>query len=312
MTMDYKKKIEIPFGAFDSELIRQEISIPNGFKATIEGDKIILTRIESEDERIRKRISQALHGDVLNFDEIIQADAWLEKQGEQKPFDYENANIQQKDFAPKVEPKFKVGDWVVNKGHSYLIADIDFLDNRYLFEIGGYTHEQLNWEYIENVDNKYHLWTIQDTKDGDVLVSRSPFIYGKQCPYGGLNWSNNNFIKASNFIFTDSPVHPATKEQRDLLFKKIKEAGYEWDAEKKELKKIDARNNITLDGDLMEADCMIVEQKPAWSEEEEEPNASDRGMAEGIIVNLKRVEQDYRIDLTKEIEWLRNKVKKGE
>lgn len=29
---------------------------------------------------------------------------------------------------------------------------------------------------------------------------------------------------------------PATKEQRDLLFAKIKEAGYEWGAEKKELK----------------------------------------------------------------------------
>ena len=38
--------------------------------------------------------------------------------------------------------------------------------------------------------------------------------------------------------------------------------------------------------------------------------AADRGMAEEIIVNLKRVEQDYRIDLTKEMEWLRNKVKK--
>ena len=46
--------------------------------------------------------------------------------------------------------------------------------------------------------------------------------------------------------------------------------------------------------------------------EVEEPNASDRGMAEEIIINLKRVEQDYRIDLAKEIEWLRNKVKKGE
>ena len=46
--------------------------------------------------------------------------------------------------------------------------------------------------------------------------------------------------------------------------------------------------------------------------EVKEPNASDRGMAEEIIINLKRVEQDYRIDLTKEIEWLRNKVKKGE
>ena len=46
--------------------------------------------------------------------------------------------------------------------------------------------------------------------------------------------------------------------------------------------------------------------------EVEEPNASDRGMAEEIIINLKRVEQDYRIDLTKEIEWVRNKAQKGE
>lgn len=39
--------------------------------------------------------------------------------------------------------------------------------------------------------------------------------------------------------------------------------------------------------------------------------AADRGTVEEIIINLKRVEQDYRIDLTKEIEWLRNKVRKG-
>ena len=48
------------------------------------------------------------------------------------------------------------------------------------------------------------------------------------------------------------------------------------------------------------------------TKEVEEPNASDRGIAEEIVINLKRIEQDYRIDLTKEIEWLRNKVKKGE
>lgn len=40
--------------------------------------------------------------------------------------------------------------------------------------------------------------------------------------------------------------------------------------------------------------------------------AADRGTAEEIIINLKRVEKDYRIDLTKEITWVRNKVKKGE
>ena len=32
--------------------------------------------------------------------------------------------------------------------------------------------------------------------------------------------------------------HPATKEQRDFLFQKMHEAGYEWDADKKELKSI--------------------------------------------------------------------------
>ena len=38
--------------------------------------------------------------------------------------------------------------------------------------------------------------------------------------------------------------------------------------------------------------------------------ATDRGIAEEIIVNLKRVEQDYHINLTREMEWLRNQVKK--
>lgn len=34
-------------------------------------------------------------------------------------------------------------------------------------------------------------------------------------------------------------------------------------------------------------------------------------MAEEIIINIKRVENDYHIDLTKQMEWLRNIVKKG-
>jgi hypothetical protein len=38
----------------------------------------------------------------------------LRKQSVQKPFDYENANIQQTDFAPKLEPKFHEGNWIIN------------------------------------------------------------------------------------------------------------------------------------------------------------------------------------------------------
>jgi hypothetical protein len=37
----------------------------------------------------------------------------------------------------------------------------------------------------------------------------------------------------------DNQLVPSTKEQHDTLFAKIEEAGYEWDAEKKELKKVE-------------------------------------------------------------------------
>ena len=79
---------------------------------------------ESEDERIRKRLidffedwrENRSHCCGIAVSKIL---TWLEKQGEQnlansvrtrkdEPFDYENANIQQKDFASKNEPKFKV------------------------------------------------------------------------------------------------------------------------------------------------------------------------------------------------------------
>ena len=57
-------------------------------------------------------------------------------------------------------------------------------------------------------------------------------------------------------------IHPATKEQRDLLFQKMHEFGYEWDAEKKELKLL-----ITNGGDFFESENR--EQKPAWGEDNE-------------------------------------------
>ena len=50
---------------------------------------------------------------------------------------------------------------------------------------------------------------------------------GKQflITYSEIHWTFNEFIK------------PATKEQCDTLMKEMNDAGYEWDAEKKELKK---------------------------------------------------------------------------
>ena len=101
-----------------------------------------------------------------------------------------------------------------------------------------------------------HLWTIQDAKDGDVLAtSEGAFIYngnndGCRCPgcYCGID-TLGNFRIGVEHHWTGKPVFPATKEQRDLLFKKMKEEGYEWDADKKELKKIE-QNPVTYEMSL--------------------------------------------------------------
>jgi hypothetical protein len=92
-----------------------------------------------------------------------------------------------------------------------------------------------------------HLWTIQDAKDGDILSQDSiPFIFKRwddNCiAYCGITDFGLFKVVEDNFSWcNDINVTPATKEQRGLLFQKMKEAGYGWDAEKKELKEIEPK-----------------------------------------------------------------------
>jgi hypothetical protein len=82
---------EISFGAFDSELMHQEIFIPEGFEATIDGNKIILKKTESEDEKIRKAILELVRqsSEVLDKQNQNNMIAWLEKQGGQKSTEWD-------------------------------------------------------------------------------------------------------------------------------------------------------------------------------------------------------------------------------
>ena len=184
----------------------------------------------------------------------------LEKQGKQKTFDYKNVNIQQKDFAPKsaleaineekvdntdkVEPKFKVGDWIVNEFHDIcLITDIDLENSYYICKSNRFGNTEGD---IDLTDKEFHLWNIEDAKDGDVLVASddSVFIFARVDGYGCIHHialANDGVLKINpRLIFSwenVKSVKPATKEQRDLLFAKMHEAGYEWNADKKELTK---------------------------------------------------------------------------
>ena len=150
----------------------------------------------------------------------------FENQDEQKPDD-------------KVEPKFKPGDWITN---DICIIKITSVDDRYYWHdndcVGG---------DIESLDKEYHLWTIKDAKNGDILMANAPFIFngnlegGIGCPgaHCAINTLGEFQIPTSPRHWTGHTTTPATKEQRDLLFAKMEEAGYEWDANKKELKGIE-------------------------------------------------------------------------
>ena len=149
------------------------------------------------------------------------------------------ANIEQNP-ADKAKPKFKVGDWIVYNDNLYHICNIGLQRYYDCLRIDGTVHI---FSFLD-IDSKSHLWTIQYAKDGDVLYSpclKLLWIFkSRDTIYCGcnLNYNDGAFCGEGYFERPTNAI-PATKEQRDILFQKMKEAGYEWDAEKKELKKIE-------------------------------------------------------------------------
>lgn len=194
---------------------------------------------ESEDERIRKAIICGMNalkkGNRIYFADIYIDDilAWLEKQGEQKS-------------ANKVEPKFNLYDWVVtDKGD---VVQIEAVNNGYYTLFNGM---DFNMSYV---DKCWHLWTNQDIKDGDILCTyecdkpkiifilktapKNPYILKYHCYYNIMYPYFESDSETGCLAVNDGDLKPATKEQCDLLFKEIKKAGYKWNKNKKELKRL--------------------------------------------------------------------------
>lgn len=152
--------------------------------------------------------------------------AWLEKLGEQN-FDYEHADISQKDFSP-IKSKFKVGDWLQYRyAEPFLVEEITEQ---------GYCNSNscLPFEWEDEI----HLWSIDNAKDGDALVASDGSIFlfagvdGSACKYYVAIATDNhveiNKETKGGYWETSRAVYPATKEQRDLLFQKMADAGYEF------------------------------------------------------------------------------------
>ena len=165
------------------------------------------------------------------------------------PYPTKPAAFSEQNPIDKAEPKFHEGDWVVNRfGEVWHIDSFDSKNYQVSDRKGHYNYFPISKQ------DEMHLWTIDDAKDGDVLCCES----GWTCIFKALN----SDISFSSYCFMDNTgwfcetgseshtlekafiktyngnIHPATKEQHELLFAMMKEAGYEWDAEKKVLKEL--------------------------------------------------------------------------
>lgn len=195
--------------------------------------------VPKDDEGIREELIDAINGlwdnDALPMPLSIKRKdawlAWLEKQGEENPADN--------------KPKFQEGDWVVFNPGCNAHQIVRVVENTTSHTYG---YDTVDDYYFNDTTEGVRLWNITDAKDGDVLYSldsKQPFIFKNRKPhqqadvYCGINIFGKFFIEnTEECIITADKYVPADKFQREHLFKKMKEAGYEWDSNKKELHKM--------------------------------------------------------------------------
>ena len=154
-----------------------------------------------------------------------------------------NTEKNEQKSANKIEPRFKVGDWVVQ---NYNLLKIRYVGNEYYcFEtVDAYVDYML----VSEIDSLYHLWTIQDAKVGDVLEFGDHgrlvigILSGINKTTGKVDVScllEDNKFKLGVFYNLDTvSPHPAIKEQRDILMKAMNDAGYKWNTRTKTLEKL--------------------------------------------------------------------------
>lgn len=252
---------------------------------------------EPKEEQIRKKLIKAFGSMVkeqwggIAIEDIL---AWLEKQGEQKPYGqrkecedcqfnyvgeckgYCQMKRGEQKPADEVEPKFHKGEWIISDTASkdYHICKITGIkDGNYTIES---TRGYKGYNQFDVFDTAYRLWTIQDAKDGDVLfhsdsASNGIFVFKEILQCGTIQKvlcycdydSKDGFCLGENHTccWTNNKIlHPATKEQCDMLFHKMREAGFEWNAEKKTLNTIEQKPIDNVEPKFHEGDWIINQE----------------------------------------------------
>lgn len=175
----------------------------------------------------------------ISYKEMLD---WLEKQDEQTLpqtnsviSNSSNTETINKKTTDKTEPKFKVGDWIVfvKSGSTYQVEKIENYEYTLRHVFGGLLCLPFSNE------KRIREWTIQDAKDGDVLVCNDEILLfksyseqGKISLYCWYNEYKNMFVDKEVIdisLTTKNKICPATKKQHDTLYQKIKERKEKFD-----------------------------------------------------------------------------------
>lgn len=249
------------------------------------------------------------------------AEQWLEKQGNkpQGKKALEAAKEEKVDNANKVEPKFNEGDWLCeiepnNYARFIQILEIVNIQGKERYRISRDIHNDEDIVEFDFVEKYYHKFDIIDAKDGDVLSNGKMIVIFKHfeepsyrqhiVAYIGLDTNGDIQVTNDTWNLGIDKTKPATKEQRNLLFQKMKENGYEWnDKEKKPIK-----SEVSLPSFDEQQGTPIIAynkehcQNAAWSE-------VDKDFMYNTLSNLTELKDRYGEgygNVGKCIDWLKS------
>lgn len=225
---------------------------PNSYTCIVESIFPELGEPENESEEIKEWLIGYFqqckldgideYSNGLKVNDIIN---WIEQQNELK--DYNSIDPHFGKLINEIEPKFHVYDWVVtDKGD---VVQIGAVNNGYYTMLNGMLNGMdFNMSYV---DKCWHLWTNQDIKDGDILCTyecgrpkiifilkgtlKKPYVLRYHCYYNIMYPYFESNSETGCLVVNDGDLKPATKEQLDTLFEKMKLEGYRWDEDKKKV-----------------------------------------------------------------------------
>ena len=195
--------------------------------------KEILSREKNNSINYKDKLS--LGGKIAMLEELLVF--FNEMQDDQKDDDIITDSENNGDNV--VRPKFHKGQWIVKENVGvYKVIEV--------YESWYDVVDDKDQHYSISFNNEYmfHLWTIKDAKDGDVLTANGCVVIFEKID--GLNIKCHCYFHYIGFepsLYIDSlqnqtAFRPATKEESERLFRIMKEDGYEWSSDQRKLIKI--------------------------------------------------------------------------